>query len=204
MANVSQQRRRLLGGAVAAAVTGVTVISGGRALSRRSPPQNEYIQIQSANLIEQSGRWLFDYRASIDLPSAIRAGLESGVPLQFIVALTVHEPVRYWRDKVLLQANYPMRLVYYELTRHYRVQTVDENRSVNKRSLLAALDELGRLQQVDVTKHVIDSKTLLKPSSSAVASVSITLDSSALPLPLQPLFSSNWRLASEEYVWPLS
>ncbi len=204
MAEVSQQRRRLLGGAVAVAVTGVTVVSGWRALSRRAKPQNEYIQIQSAQLINQSGRWLFDYRAAIDLPSAIRAGLESGVPLQFIVTLKVHEPVRLWRNKVLLQANYRLRLVYYELTRHYRVQTVDENRSVNKRSLLAALDELGRLQQVDVTPHVIDAETLLRPNTPAVASVSITLDSSALPLPLQPLFSSNWRLASEEYVWPLS
>ena len=198
---INKNRRRLMGGAAAAGIGGVAVIGG---LSRLPDSQSGHILIQSAELFLWDERWWFDYRASIDLPSNIRLGLESGVPLQFIVSLQVTKPAKYWRDEVLLLAKHRFRLVYYELTRHYRVQIVETDRSANKHSLLSALDELGTLENMDVTSSVQNASLLADSTQSRVATLSIELDQRALPLPLQPLFSSDWRLASEEFVWRLS
>ena len=204
MAERSPVRRRVLGGLVTGAVIGVVVVSGWSALSRMSTTTSGHILIQSADLQKIDDRWWFDYRASIDLPADIRLGLESGVPLQFIVSLRVKKPTKFWRDEILMLTQYRVRLVYYELTRHYRIQFVGTDRSVNKRSLLSALDELGTLQMMDVTASVKNATALADSTLSRVATLSIELDQRALPLPLQPLFSSDWRLSSEEFVWRLS
>ena len=204
MAERSPVRRRVLGGLVTGAVIGVVVVSGLSALSRMSTTTSGHILIQSADLQKIDDRWWFDYRASIDLPADIRLGLESGVPLQFIVSLRVKKPTKFWRDEILVLTQYRVRLVYYELTRHYRIQFVGTDRSVNKRSLLSALDELGTLQMMDVTASVKNATALADSTLSRVATLSIELDQRALPLPLQPLFSSDWRLSSEEFVWRLS
>ena len=204
MAEVSKIRRRFLSGVVVATAAGVAVFSGLSALSRLSRTQSGHILIQSSELQLMNDRWWFDYRASIDLPSDIRLGLESGVPLQFIVSLRVKKPIKFWRDETLLLAEHRIRLVYYELTRHYRIQIIGTDRGVNKRSLLSALDELGTLEMMDVTKSVQNAGTLTDSTQSRIATLSIELDQRALPLPLQPLFSSDWRLASEEHIWRLS
>ncbi len=204
MAELNPNRRLLLGGVIAATFSAVVILAAAAAIDKRSSRLAEHIQIQHAQLQQVDDRWLFDYRANINLPADIQLGLESGVPLQFIVSLTVKSPKPLWRDDVLLQAEYRFRLVYYELTRHYRIQSVETNRSTNKRSLLSALDELGTVNLMDVTPWVSDAVGLANAKQSRVATVSIALDQRALPLPLQPLFSSDWRLASEEFVWPLS
>ena len=204
MAERSPVRRRVLGGLVTVAVVGVVIASVFSALSRMSTTTSGHILIQSADLQKKDDRWWFDYRASIDLPADIRLGLESGVPLQFIVSLRVKKPTKFWRDEILVLTQYRVRLVYYELTRHYRIQFVGTDRSVNKRSLLSALDELGTLQMMDVTASVKNATALADSTLSRVATLSIELDQRALPLPLQPLFSSDWRLSSEEFVWRLS
>lgn len=204
MAEFSPNRRRLLGVVASVVMAAVAVLAALAARSRLTRSRSGHISIQSAELQQQNDRWWFGYRASIDLPSEIRLGLESGVPLQFIVSLQVKKPTKLWRDEVLLTAKHRVRLVYYELTRHYRIQVVGTSQSVNKRSLLSALDELGRLRMMDVTDSVRNSALLADSTQSRVATFSIRLDQQALPLPLQTLFSSNWRLVSEEYVWRLS
>jgi len=204
MAELCASRRALLRATLAGTASGVLVSTPSVAMSNLSSSQSNNIKIQNAELIQSNGRWLFNCRANIELPSDIRLGLESGVPLQFIVSLKVRKPVRFWRDTVLLSAEHRFRLVYYELTRHYRVQAVEGEQSLNKRSLLSALDELGTVRQMDVTDWVQDSEQLADGAEPRIAVVSISLDQHALPLPLQPLFSSTWRLASEEFEWPLS
>ncbi len=202
MAEVKRSRRQMLVGVgltAAAGLGSVALLSGYSARLK-----SERIDIQSAVLREVNNRWLFDCRATIDLPARIQLGLESGVPLQFIVSVKVTKPVDFWPDDVLLSAKRRFRLVYYELTRHYRVHSVEDDKSVNTRSLLSALDELGSLNLLDVTDWVKNSTDLSDSSIAKNASVSIALDQQYLPLPLQHLFNSDWRLASEEFVWPLS
>lgn len=204
MAEVNPYRRRVLS-VVGFALAAGAATWGGLALSSRFSRANSgYITIDRAHLRLIDNRWVFDCHADIDLPSQIQLGLESGVPLQFIVTLKVIEPKQFWKDRVLLSVDYTYRLVYYELTRHYRVQSAETERSTNKRSLLSALDELGLVQAMDVTASVRDAEQLANTRNTRIASVSIKLDERALPMPLQPYFSSEWRLASEEFEWALS
>lgn len=202
MAEINRNRRQMLAGVGLTAAAGLGSVA---LLSEHSARiKSQSIGIQSALLREVNNRWLFDCRATIDLPARIQLGLESGVPLQFIVSINVSKPVKFWRDDVLLQTKRRFRLVYYELSRHYRVHSVENNISVNTRSLLSALDELGTVKFLDVTDWVRNSAELSDQRIAKTASVSISLDQQYLPLPLQHLFNSDWRLASEEFVWPLS
>ncbi len=204
MVELNLYRRRLLSGVGFALVAGAATCGGLRLTSRIGQSNSGHIKIDRADLREINDRWIFDCHADIDLPSQIQLGLESGVPLQFIVSLRVIASTRFWPDQTLLSVEHTYRLVYYELTRHYRVQSAANENSTNKRSLLSALDELGSVHAMDVTSSVRDSDALTNARNRRMASVSIKLDQRALPMPLQPLFSSDWRLASEAFTWPLS
>jgi hypothetical protein len=158
-----------------------------------------FIRIDSATFDDKSDAWILNVDAEVQLSPTMRQGLNNGVPLQFIVEVKIKEPRRYWLDKTLQTFQYRYSLIYYELTRHYRLQSMDGNQSHNYRSLIEALDELGRVRNL----------TVMKPdhyhsAESPIAALRFQLDSKALPLPLQPLISSDWRLASEEYAWSLN
>lgn len=158
-----------------------------------------FIRIDSATFDEKPDAWLLNLDAEVQLSPTMRQGLNNGVPLQFIVEVNIKEPRRFWFDKTLQTFQYRYTLIYYELTRHYRLQSMDGNKSHNFRSLIEALDELGRIQNLTVLKP-----DLYHRAESPIAELSFQLDSKALPLPLQPLISSDWKLASEEYAWSLN
>ena len=157
------------------------------------------INSASVELMDAKGRLSVD--ADITLPREITAGLNSGVPLEFIVELQLQKP-RAWLPAANL-ATFQRRysLVYYELTRHYRVRALDTDVSRNFRSLLPALEELGELRDIMLP---VTPDQASKLSAAKQASLQIKLNSNALPLPLQPVFTSTWRLASKEYQWPLN
>jgi len=154
------------------------------------------IDIVQADLLRTPGNWLLDATAEIQLSPEIRSGLDSGVPLEFIVDLSIRQPRSWWLDRKLVSFQRRYSLIYYELTRHYRVQAIGTDVSHNFRSLLAALDELGSLRGVAIPIEV-------DATASLEGRLQIRLDNRALPLPLQPFLSGAWRLSSEEYVWPL-
>ena len=165
----------------------------------QSVDDSGFIRIDSATFDDKADAWLLNVDAEVQLSPTMRQGLNNGVPLQFIVEVNIKEPRRFWLDKTLQTFQYRYTLIYYELTRHYRLQSMDGNDSHNFRSLIEALDELGRIQNLTVLKP-----DLYHSSESPIAELSFQLDSKALPLPLQPLISSDWRLASEEYAWSLN
>lgn len=157
------------------------------------------INVISAQLHDGPTGWQLSADAEIALSREIRQGLDSGVPLQFIVDFRIKQPRALWRDKTLLAVEHRYSLIYYELTRHYRLQSVTNKQSRNYRSLLAALDDMGNISGVEIQRPpgITDSDGLF-------GHISVRLDGKALPLPLQPLFSSTWRLASEDFTWALN
>jgi len=157
------------------------------------------ITIQNASLRDFDSTWQLVAAADIQLSPEMRQGLNSGVPLQFIVDLSIKQPRRFWFDKTLAEYEYRYSLIYYELTRHYRLQSLNSNQNGNYRSLLAALYDLGRFQGVVMAKPVQVTK-----QTDLYAQLNVRLDERALPLPLQPLLTSTWRLTSEDYKWPLN
>lgn len=157
------------------------------------------IVIRSAGIRTELNSWLLDARADIQLTPAMQAGLDSGVPLTFIVDFDLRESRPYWADAPILGFKRRYQLIYYELTRHYRVQAVNRGASRNYRSLMSALDGLGSLTSLSIGRPTIMS--LGTPQSDLLARLSIRFDGKALPLPLQPLFGSTWRLDDATHEW---
>lgn len=163
------------------------------------------IRLQDVSLSSESGQLFLTASAEIDLPEPIRDGLDSGVPLDFILTLTFSRPRPYWPDLTLAEYRHRFRLGYYELTRHYRVQAVDTEVNHNYRSLSAALEGLGNFRHMPVfMSDAQDEINYLEDPEPVLASLSFRLDSQSLPLPLQPLIASSWRLASEEFTWQVN
>ena len=161
------------------------------------------ITLSNVVLRAEAKNWYLNADADIDLPPTVRAGLDNGVPLQFIIAIKLKAPRRYWLDKTVATFERRYQLTFYELTRHYRVESMADGSRKNYRSLLSALDGLGTLRKelVGVNKS---ERLNVDDKQSLVGSMRVKLDSRALPLPLQPLLASSWRLASEAYVWPVN
>lgn len=157
------------------------------------------IDVRSAQLRDSENGWELSADAEIALSREIRQGLDSGVPLQFIVDFRIKRERTLWLDETLLESEHRFSLIYYVLTRHYRLQSVTTKKSRNYRSLLAALDDLGNIQSL-----MVDRPDGFDGAGSLTGHVSVRLDGKALPLPLQPVLSSTWRLASEDFTWSLN
>lgn len=165
------------------------------------------IRLSDVGLIQDRGRYFLDANAQIELPATIKAGLDSGVPLVFVLTLKLLEPSRYGFDKQLDSIEHRFSLTYYELTRHYRVRRLSTNTHRNYRSLSSALRGLGTIENLPLM--VNETLALLGDSDTAsiaeieaiVAVLDFRLDSRSLPLPLQPVITSRWRLASKELRW---
>ncbi|ASJ71466.1 DUF4390 domain-containing protein [Granulosicoccus antarcticus] len=168
------------------------------------------IKLADVELQRESGQLYLSATADIDLPEPIRDGLDSGVPLDFILTLAFSQSRDYWFDRSLAQYQHRFRLTYYELTRHYRVHAIDTGISRNYRSLYAAIEGLGTFKRlpmaldVEDVMHKINVQVLEQIPSRVVAQLQFKLDSDSLPLPLQPLIASSWRLTSKEYQWQVN
>jgi len=198
-------------------------LQSSKAFAQASSNQG-HIEIQSASLLESATDWQLVAMADIQLSPEMRQGLNSGVPLQFIVDFRVKRNRSFWIDETVLKYRHRYSLIYYELTRHYRLQSLSTGESGNYRSLITALEMLGRLQNVivhkprlvdadgsnssqsvnDITNDRILSNDLFDKKNQLYGQLSLRLDDKALPLPLRPLLSSTWKLASEDFAWSLN
>ncbi len=159
------------------------------------------IKYSQARLVEGEQKLLLDATASIELNSSIESGLSSGVPLYFNATFEIKKSNPWWLDETIYKQEYRYSLVYYELTRHYRVSWLNESRSRNFRSLLDALASIGTVKRMPVlAAHELSEQYAYQ------ASLRLTLDQNALPLALRPLafVNSGWRLKSEEYQWQIN
>jgi len=171
-------------------------------------PTSGGIVFREAGLRRTPGAWRLDAHAEIELPRAIRSGLDSGVPLEFVLEVELAESRRFLPDPVLLDVERRYGLVYYELTRHYRVRSLDDGTGRNYRSLGTALDGLGRfagiaLGGLETSAPGGPGERGTTGAPPLVARLALRLDGRALPLPLQSPFGSAWRLASASHVWTL-
>jgi len=209
----------------ALATLAVVLVIGGLVSGSPSPgPDDADIVIERATLRDGPHGQVLDVRAEVQLPIAVRRGLDSGVPLDFLVELSVMRPRTWLPDRRVGGDRWSYRLVYYELTRHYRLGTRDGTAARNYRSLLDALEGLGDLRGLPVTDPGTGSGTdigtgaggdvrpaLANGGTAAAAgrargnglraTLTMRLDARALPLPLQPLIGTSWRLRAAPYTW---
>ncbi len=168
------------------------------------------IDITYAAVQADETKTVISANAIIELNSTIERGLKSGVPLEFVVDVKIIQPSRWWFDKTLVSAQRRYSLTYYELTRHYRVSVIDEDITVNFRSLLTALEYMGDIAgiQIDDNSNTSDHPPAehWRSMADAQGAIRVFLDTASLPLPLRPqlLVSDSWRLHSEEYRWAIN
>lgn len=152
------------------------------------------IVFERASLSGADGDWRLDARADVQLPIAVRRGLDSGVPLDFEVSLELRTARRFWFDHREPAGRWRYRLAFYDLTRHYRLAD-SAGQARNYRSLLSALEGLGELRALPLP----DGVAVSRPGARAV--LRMRLDTATLPLPLQPLVRTSWRVRGEPFVW---
>jgi len=181
-----------------------------------------YIVVENARIDATSEGWLLSANADIRLPPEIHRGLDSGVPLEFIVEFKVRKHRKFWPDATLLTYQRRYSLIYYVLTRHYRLESINnadnktltnnreelvdekQEKSRNFRSVSSALEALGLIEDLPVDWLSNSGADQFEPDDATYGQLTIQLDERALPLPLQSLFSSEWKLASEDYAWSLN
>lgn len=156
------------------------------------------ISISAARLLPEPEGFTLEVDSEIELNQTLERGLQNGVPLYFNVELRLHHHRRFWFDRVVAKSLRRYSLVYYELTRHYRISVVGEDVTRNFRSRLDALEYLGNIRDLQ-----LPLEQPLNPEFSYRAEFEFALDVDALPLALRPqaLLSSAWRLNSEEFHW---
>jgi len=142
--------------------------------------------------------YLLSANAAIELDSGVERGLASGVPIYFNAELEIHQIRKWWFDKQVHKSVIRFALVYYELTRHYRVTMPGDTRANNFRSLLDALEFIGSLRRMP-----IKTDSQLVEGDSYSARIELLLDQNSLPLALRPVafLSSEWRVESEAFHW---
>ena len=168
------------------------------------------VEVDIRQLVLNDDQLSLDAQARINLPPTVEAGLDNGVPLTFVLDLQIIEPRTLWLDTTLFTLERNFRLTYYELTRHYRVEVEETDIRRNFRSLSSALNGLGELVAFEIPLDKTQAQLLntarldTEPDGALIASLSLRLSRSALPLPLQPIIRSSWTLVSEEYRWPVT
>ena len=200
-------RRRRVALAALAAIALLALVraalTGGASAPSADGAEPGGIAVREAAVRRMPTAWLLDARADIELPPSIRTGLDSGVPLEFVLELSLSEPRVLRPDRRVLAVERRYGLVYYELTRHYQVRSFDDGTARNYRSLPTALGGLGTLRGVPLagTGAATPSATAVTVPRTLRAALVLRLDEQALPLPLQSPFGSAWRLTSGAYAW---
>lgn len=159
------------------------------------------VRFESAGTYLKNGTYYLDSFARLDLGSGPEQALANGVNLHFLVEVTVHKKRKWWIDTPVLERRLRYKLYYYDLTRHFRVEDLQNGESKNFRSLSAALRKLGSL-----TQFALIPADQLKNSRRYAASIRLELDHTRLPGPLQAhaFVSREWQLESEVFRWLLN
>jgi len=131
--------------------------------------------------------------------AAIEA-LQNGVPLIVLVDIRVEQVRNWWLNKNIAELQQGYLLLYHALTEKYIVNNLNSGAQENYDSLGAATHALGTIKELPI----LDAKLANKDSKYLVR-LHTYLDLEALPAPMRPMayISSDWRLASDWYEWPL-
>lgn len=159
------------------------------------------VEVTSVGMHHEADRYLLFAQIELELNPTIEAGLASGVPIYFNFDVRIDRIRKYWFDDNILKKRRRFALVYYELTRHFRVTVVDEDISKNFRLLFDALEYIGNIRSMS-----LNLEDLSQTNHAYRGSVEFALDIGALPLPLRPqaFVSSAWRMQSEERQWQIN
>ena len=158
------------------------------------------ITIRSVETTYKDKVYLLNANIEYQLSEAAVDALKNGVPLILLLDIEVEQHRKWWWSKNIATLEQGYLLLYHALTEKYLVTNLNSSAQNNYRSLQAALDALGHIRSLPI----LDEK-LLEPEARYFVNVRMHLDIEALPAPMRPFayLSSDWRLESDWYSWPL-
>jgi hypothetical protein len=141
-----------------------------------------------------------DADIALRLSGDAREALENGVPLTIDLSIQVLRPRWLVWDERIAALKQSYRLRYHALSQQYLVTNLNTGIQQTFTSRGSALKAIGTLRDFPML-----DRRLLKVGESYAARLRARLDIESLPVPLRPLayLSSEWRLSSEWYEWPL-
>ncbi|MDH5777102.1 MAG: DUF4390 domain-containing protein [Gammaproteobacteria bacterium] len=144
--------------------------------------------------------YVLNARINYTFSDEAQRALQSGIPLIILMDIGV-ERQRSWlwnKEVATLQQGY--LLLYHALTKKYIINNLNSGAQHNYNSLTATLSTLGQ-----VTNLPLIDKGLIEEDERYQVNLRVYLDIESLPAPMRPLayLSSDWRLSSDWYSWPL-
>lgn len=158
------------------------------------------IQIKSAELRQVSDQYVLYAQMNVTLTPLLQDALNRGVSLYFITDFTFMQPRWYWFAEELAHMTRVTRLSYNPLIRQYFVSGVNAGaRSTDH--LDAALAMLG-----DINGWTVIARDKLSKITRYQATLSMRLDTSLLPKPLQinAIATGRWDLEATPLVWTMN
>ncbi len=158
------------------------------------------IVIRSAEMRQVDGEYLLYARLSISLTPMLTDALTRGINLYFDTDFDFSLPRWYWFPQQLAHLSRVTRLSYNILLRQYFVSGINvEARSMS--TLPEALSYLG-----EINGWPVISRDQLSKSATYRATLSMQLDTSQLPKPLQinDIATGRWNLDSTPLVWMMT
>jgi len=145
---------------------------------------------------------VYTLSAKIDFKFSAPAleALKNGVPLLVLIDLEVEKQRKWWLNKDIADLQQGYLLLYHALTEKYIINNLNSGAQENYDSLDSAINALGTIENLPI----LDAN-LTEDNGRYIVSMHAYLDLEALPAPMRPIayISSQWRLESEWYEWPL-
>ncbi len=144
--------------------------------------------------------YVLDARIDYTFSDQALDALQNGVPLIVLVDIEVKKERRWWLNKTIAELKQGYLLLYHALTEKYIINNLNSGAQENYNSLDSAVSALGDIQSLPI----LDAK-LAEDKGRYRVQLHTYLDLEALPAPMRPMayISSQWRLESEWYTWPL-
>ena len=169
-------------------------------MASQAVARSEAIGISHLNVVEFGDELRLDAHISYRLNEAMAEALKNGVPMQFQLEVHVKSLQRWRWSRTVSSVRQTHALKYHALSKQYILE--DLNRAVTRvfPDLDSALLHQGRIHSMYIAgvaslnrerRHVVQLRSRL------------LTDQLPLPLRMESYFSSEWRLDSGWYEWPL-
>lgn len=155
-------------------------------------------EVIEARLSRTGTLCLVDANLDHHFSSTVIEALEQGVPLTLVRHFKLNRIRNFWPDEELVSVSRRIHLSVHPKTRAYRIVYSDTGVIENFASLTTLIEYLDSIRDWPIT-----TPNYWHPDQTYQASLSITLDIEALPLPLRPIayLSPDWHLESPPYLW---